>query len=59
VRNSGLRIVEEELFFINPNYEVKFKLKPRRLWKALNIPYLRDFYTTTGYFILKKEHGAE
>ncbi len=54
VNKSGLQIVEEQLYFINPNYEIKFKLKPRKLVKLLNIPYIRDFYTTTGYFILKK-----
>lgn len=55
VRNSGYRIEEEILYLINPNYEVKFGLKPRRLWKATNIPYLRNFWTTCGYFLLSKQ----
>ncbi|MTT25236.1 class I SAM-dependent methyltransferase, partial [Parabacteroides merdae] len=47
------RQVEEVLYFINPNYETKFNLRPRRLWRFLNIPYIRNFYTTCGYYILK------
>lgn len=57
VRKSRMKIVDEQLYFINPNYEIKFKLKPRKLWPVFNIPFVRDFYTTTGYFILKKENG--
>jgi SAM-dependent methyltransferase len=51
---NGLKSVETNFYFINPNYEVKFKLKPRLVYPALNIPILRDFYTTTVYCILKK-----
>jgi hypothetical protein len=39
-------------YFINPNYEVKFKLKPRVLSPLLNIPWLRDFFVTTYYNII-------
>jgi SAM-dependent methyltransferase len=54
-RKNGLKIVKQDLYFINPNYEVKFKLKPRKVLPVFNIPVLRDFYTTTGYYILKKD----
>jgi len=53
---NNLKIVSEKLFFINPNYEVKFKLKPRVLLPILSVPYIRDFYTTTAYYILKKSN---
>ena len=53
VHKEKYRIVEEVLYFINPNYETKFNLRPRRLWRFLNIPYIRNFYTTCGYYILK------
>lgn len=52
VGRSGYRVDEQALFFINPNYEVKFGLKPRRLWKPAAIPYLRNFWTTCGYFLI-------
>ena len=41
------------LFFINPNYEVKFGLKPRKLFGVLAaIPYFRNFVCTCGYYVL-------
>lgn len=52
VREENYAIGERNLYVINPNYEIKFHLKPRRLWKPLNIPYLRNFYTTCGYYLL-------
>lgn len=55
IKENDIEVVEKHLYFINPNYEIKFKLKPRRLWKIFNIPWLRDFYITTSYFILKKK----
>lgn len=54
VRKEQFVIAEEELYLINPNYEVKFGFKPRKLWKIGNIPYLRNFYTTCGYYLLTK-----
>ena len=53
-RKNNLTVLKQQLFFINPNYEVKFKLKPRKVLPVFNIPVIRDFYTTTAYFILKK-----
>ena len=55
VKENDLDILSENLYFINPNYEVKFNLKPRLLAKGLSVPYLRDFYTTTAYYILGKK----
>ncbi len=52
VHKEKYRIAEEILYFINPNYETKFNLHPRTLWRFLNIPYIRNFYTTCGYYIL-------
>lgn len=53
VRKEQYQIVKKSLFFINPNYETKFGLRPRKLWRFFNIPYLRNFYTTSVYFLLK------
>lgn len=46
------QIDHEAYYLINPNYEVKFNLRPRKLPKALNIPFVREFLTTTYYCIL-------
>jgi len=41
------------IYFINPNYEVKFGIKPRKLTKLLReIPYLRNYISTCGYYLL-------
>lgn len=49
-----LKIINRELYFINPHYEVKFGLKPRKLNRFVaRIPYVRDFLTTSCFYILK------
>jgi len=41
------------IYFINPNYEVKFGIKPRKLTKLVReIPYLRNYISTCGYYLL-------
>lgn len=52
IAKNNYKIDKEVLYMINPNYEMKFKLKPRKLDKILDIPYLRDFYVTTCYYIV-------
>jgi ubiquinone/menaquinone biosynthesis C-methylase UbiE len=42
-------------FFINPNYEVKFGIKPRKLWNIFwKTPFFRNFLITTNYYVLSK-----
>lgn len=53
-RDEHYRILDKTYFFINPNYEVKFRLKPRRCLPVFReIPYLRDFYVTAGYYLIE------
>ncbi|MBR1517433.1 MAG: class I SAM-dependent methyltransferase [Bacteroidales bacterium] len=53
VRQNGYRILRKTHYFINPNYEIKFHLRPRTVLPVLrSIPYLRDFYTTAGYYVV-------
>jgi 2-polyprenyl-3-methyl-5-hydroxy-6-metoxy-1,4-benzoquinol methylase len=52
VAQNQLKIEKEDFYLINPGYEIKFNLKPRKLPWFLNIPYLRDFFTTVCYYIL-------
>ena len=52
MRSNGLRIQNRCLWFINPHYEQKFGLKPRKLFSWLSrIGYLRNFFSTSCYFI--------
>ncbi len=50
------KINQRILYFINPNYEVKFGLKPRKTFKLLNyVPWLKNFYITCGYYLISKD----
>ena len=54
VKQTGYHIVDQQLFFINPHYEVKFGLSPRKLGRVLSsIPYLRNFFSTSCFYLLK------
>ena len=52
VKRLNYRIEKQTSYLINPNYEIKFKLKTRKLPAILNIPYVRDFFITTLYSIV-------
>ncbi|MGL4909160.1 MAG: class I SAM-dependent methyltransferase [Bacteroidales bacterium] len=53
-RKEGFKQIKKDLYFINPNYEIKFKLKPRKCWRIFNsIIGLRNFYITAAYYLLK------
>jgi len=50
---ANYKIDRKDFYFINPNYEIKFKLKPRKLNKVIgSIPYLREFLITTNYYLI-------
>lgn len=51
VKNGGYKIDKSTLFFTNPNYEVKFGIKPRKQVLSF-IPVLRNFIVTTCYYII-------
>lgn len=53
LRREGYGILRREYWFVQPNYEVKFHLKKLRVLPLLrSIPYVRDFYTTAGYYVV-------
>jgi SAM-dependent methyltransferase len=57
IKKEGFSILKKSLWFINPNFEIKFGLKPRHLPRFLSsIPVLRNFITTTGYYIISVPH---
>ena len=57
IKKEGFSVLKKSLWFINPNFEIKFRLKPRQLPKVLGgIPVLRNFITTTGYYIISMQH---
>lgn len=53
-RETGTDICDRRLYFINPHYEIKFGLRPRKLNKLLSrIPYVRNYFSTSCFYILK------
>ena len=51
IKKSGLKILQQQDYLINPIYKYKFGLKPRKQFPPLTwIPYLRDFVTTCVYY---------
>jgi SAM-dependent methyltransferase len=55
ISKNGYNQLKKKLFFINPNYETKFGLKPRVLWSFIAlIPVFRNFVTTCGYYLIGK-----
>ena len=57
IRKEGFFILKKSLWIINPNFEVKFGLRPRRLPRFIgSIPFLRNFVTTTAYYIISMPH---
>jgi hypothetical protein len=55
IKASGFSFVRKDLYLVNPGYEIKFKLKTRKLPGFLHIPYLRDFMATSYYSVVQKE----
>ena len=53
VRKENYEIIKKTHWFINPNYQIKFGLTPRKLPKCFQIPWLQDFYITATYYLLK------
>jgi SAM-dependent methyltransferase len=53
IRKENYRIEKRELWFINPNYQVKFGLRPRKQLALINaLPWFRNFMITTCYYLL-------
>ena len=54
-KSTGFEIVKRTLWVINPHYKAKFHLIPlREIWPFTQIPYLRNFYTTSAWYMLRK-----
>lgn len=56
VRRTNYKIVSSQLYLINPHYETKFGLTPRKLSQTLSgLPYVRNFFSTSCFYILKND----
>lgn len=53
-KKENLTIFDRQLYFINPHYETKFGLRPRKLSNIIGkVPYIRNYFTTSCFYILK------
>lgn len=53
IRKENYPVKKRTFWFINPNYKIKFGLKPRKMNAFIShIPYLRNFLITTCYYVL-------
>jgi len=53
VHQAGFDIVKRKLFLINPIYAYKFNMQPKEQFNFISkIPFVRDFITTTAYYLL-------
>ena len=53
LKKNNYNIEERMYYFINPNYEVKFGLKPRKGIPIISsIPGIRNFVTTSAYYLI-------
>lgn len=53
-KQTNFEVINRLFYFINPHYEVKFHLRPRKLWSIVGcIPWVRNFFTTSSFYILK------
>jgi len=54
VHQSGYTIPLKTFYLINPIYQYKFGIKPRKQAALVSaIPYLRDFFTTCVYYLIR------
>jgi len=60
LKKENYKIDDKTEYLINPNYEVKFKLKPRKQFALISaIPYFKNYFTTCCYCLIslpQKEH---
>lgn len=55
LKKTGYKIDKRTFYFINPNYEVKFGLKPKEVWKFVSaLKDLRNFFITTNYYVVSE-----
>lgn len=52
LRDEHFHVLRHTHYLINPNYEIKFGLRPRVIPRLLQIPYLSDFYTTAMCYLV-------
>lgn len=59
LRKENYKVNRKTFYFINPNYETKFGIKPREAWRLIRgIDFFRNFFVTAMYYVISKESEA-
>lgn len=55
LKKEQYKVLSKTDFLFNPNYEVKFGIKPKKVvFPFYKIPFFRNFYTTAVYYVIMK-----
>ena len=58
LKKEHYTIDRKTLFLINPNYETKFKIKPREQFRLIaSIPFIRNIFSTAAYYLVSEGSG--
>lgn len=59
LKTHGYKVLDRELWFINPHYEQKFGLRPRKLYPVLaRTRHLHNFFSTSCFYLTCLEDGT-
>jgi 2-polyprenyl-3-methyl-5-hydroxy-6-metoxy-1,4-benzoquinol methylase len=55
LKKEKYKLRKVNFYFMNPNYEIKFGVKPRLQFRFISgIPWIRNFFITTCYYAISK-----
>lgn len=55
LKKHNYTIIQETFYIINPNYNIKFGLRPRKQLKFISsLPFIRNLFTTSAYYLIRK-----
>jgi SAM-dependent methyltransferase len=56
LKRENYKTKKRVFWFINPNYQTKFRLKPRKQTRLISsVPWFRNFLTTAMYYVVSKQ----
>lgn len=59
IKQENYKTEKRVFWFINPNYQTKFGLKPRKQIRLVTlIPWIRNFFTTAMYYVISKREKS-
>jgi SAM-dependent methyltransferase len=54
LKKNNYSILKKTDYLINPNYETKFGIKPKKQFELISaIPFVRNFLTTASYYVVR------